>query len=77
MVATGGCSIYDIKGYFANIVEQYICRLPEFKGVTKEIVKSSWMGKFEEILNGASTFKNDARPVMACHGKTSLRLHKI
>lgn len=61
MVATGGCSIYDIKGYFANIVEQYICRLPEFKGVTKEIVKSSWMGKFEEILNGASTFKNDAR----------------
>lgn len=52
MVQGGACSQLDLREIFKKNVEKRVRSLPEYEGVSKETVLTSWLAKFDCILKG-------------------------
>lgn len=52
MVKSGGCFVNDFREVFKNNIEKRVRSLSEIDGLSKEIVLSLWMIKFDVIFCG-------------------------
>lgn len=52
MVTGGACSAYDFIEIFRVSTEKRVKSLPEIDGLSKETLLTSWMAKFETLLQG-------------------------
>ncbi|CAL4061228.1 unnamed protein product, partial [Meganyctiphanes norvegica] len=61
MVASGACSLHDLREVFKHNVEKRVRSLPEIDGLSKETVMTSWLAKFDCIIKGEEDNKRPGR----------------
>lgn len=60
LVVSGACSAQDFREVFRRNIEKRVRSLPESEGMTKELIISQWLTKFDAIFRGVVDSSIDA-----------------